>query len=67
MEKREKERKKFIESDEFIYALLALALGIVLLEVIALLKEIDGTFFGFCIGGITGLGGYLLKGYQNRR
>ena len=59
--------KRFIESDEFVYALLALALGIVLLEGIALIKGIDGTMFATTIGAMAGLGGYLLKGYQIRR
>ena len=40
--------------------LMAIA-GIVLLETIALLKGINGTFFILSIVAISGLGGYQLK------
>ena len=59
-------KQDIFESEWFVGALLILASFIVLLEVIALIKGIDGTMFGVAMAGLGGLGGYLLKGFLKK-
>ena len=66
MKKTTKKRPDIFESEWFVVALLVLAGCIVLLEIIAMAKEIDGTMFGLAVAGLGGIGGYLLKGFLKK-
>ena len=59
-------KRDIFESEWFVVALLVLAGGIILLEIIAMAKEIDGTMFGLAVAGLGGIGGYLLKGFLKK-
>jgi len=61
------EKKDVFESEYFVFALLAIAFGIVVLEGLAIIKDIDGQMFGLAIGGLGAIGGYLLKGFEKDR
>jgi len=61
-----KKKQDIFESEWFIIALLVLAGFIVLLEIIAMAKGIDGTMFGLAVAGLGGIGGYLLKGFLKK-
>jgi len=58
--------KRNFESKELVIALLIIAGGVIFLETIALLRGIDGTFFGLATAGLGTIGGYLLKGYLKK-
>jgi len=58
-----KKQTDIFESEWFVVALLIIASFIVLLEVIALIKGLNGTMFGVAMAGLGGVGGYLLKGF----
>jgi len=50
-------------ADELIVAVIGI-ITIFILEITALLKGIDGTMFGFSVGGIGGIIGWVAKMFQ---
>jgi len=50
-------------ADELIVATIGI-IAIFILEILALLKGIDGTMFGLAVGGIGGIIGWVAKMYQ---
>ena len=40
---------------------------IVILEAIALVRDINGAIFGLAIAAIAGLGGYQIKSYRDKK
>jgi hypothetical protein len=53
-------------ADELIVATIGI-IAIFILEILALLKGIDGQLFGLAIAGIGGIVGYVIKGVSKKR
>jgi len=59
-------KQDIFESEWFVVALLILAGFIVLLQIIAFAKGVDGVMFGSSMAGVGAIGGYLLKGFLKK-
>jgi len=52
---------------EFCLSLLFIAFLIAILEILAIIKGIDGTMFGLTTAGLGTIDGYVLKGFLKRK
>jgi len=59
-------KQSYIDSKLFVCAIMLAVLSVCILEIIALIKGIDGSFFGIAIAAISGMGGYLIKGFLKK-
>jgi len=63
MAKKKQKPLEVFESEWFCITLLVIASLIALLEVVALIKGINGTMFGATMAALGGIGGFLVKGF----
>ena len=63
---KQKKRTDFTHR-EFCLSLLLIAFLIAILEILAIIKGIDGTMFGLTTAGLGTIGGYILKGFLKRK